>query len=122
MYVLLDRFIKWLYGYLYVRLKGNSPERFLNLCNAKEIRLWNIEKTEYGYGFMISVQDFKNLHPVVRKTKTRPYIIKRKGFPFHIRRIKPRKGLWMGGLLFFALIYFLSTFIYTFFLYYIIHF
>ena len=108
---LLERFVKWLYGYLYVRIKGNSPERFINLCNAKDISIWNIEKTENGYGFMIRADEFRHLRPIVRKTKTRPYIIKRKGFPFHIKRIKSRKGLWMGGFLFFALIYLMSTFI-----------
>ena len=108
---MLECFVKWLYGYLYVRIKGNSPERFINLCNAKDISLWNIEKTENGYGFMIGVHEFRYLLPIARKTKTRPYIIKRKGFPFYIKRIKPRRGLWMGGLLFFALIYLMSTFI-----------
>ena len=108
---MLECFVKWLYGYLYVRIKGNSPERFINLCNVKDISLWNIEKTESGYGFMMGVHDFRYLLPIARKTKTRPYIIKRKGFPFYIKRIKPRKGLWMGGLLFFLMIYFLSTFI-----------
>ncbi len=103
--------MKWLYGYLYVRLRGNSPERFLNLCNARAIPLWDIEKTEKGYGFCISAEEFKRLIPVAHKTKTRPYIIKRNGLPFYIKRIKPRKGLWIGGLLFFAVIYLLSSFI-----------
>ncbi len=108
---MLERFVKWLLGYLYVRIRGNSPERFINLCSAREIQLWDIEKTEKGYGFHICVNDFKRLPSVARKTKTRPYIIKRIGYPFLVQKIKPRRGLWAGGILFFVLIYVLASFI-----------
>lgn len=109
--ILLERFVKWLYGYLYVRIKGNSPERFINLCSARKIQIWNIKKTEKGYEFNISIDDFKRLPSIAKKTKTRPYIINRMGFPFLIKQIKPRKGLWTGGILFFVLLYVLSSYI-----------
>lgn len=108
---MLERFVKWLLGYLVIGIKGTSTERFLNLCHAREIMLWDVMRAENEYHCKISIQEFKCLRPIVRKTKTRPYIIKRKGFPFHIKRIKARKGLWVGGLLFFVLVYFLSSFV-----------
>ncbi len=109
--ILLERFIKWLYGYLYVKIKGNFPERFLNLCSARNIQIWNIQKTENGYQFCICIKDFKKLSFIARKTKTRPYIIKRMGFPFYVNKIKKRQGFLIGGIVFFVLLYSLSSFI-----------
>ncbi len=109
--ILLERFVKWLYGYLYVKIKGNFPERFLNLCSTRNIQIWNVQKTEKGYEFCISIKDFKKLSFIARKTKTRPYITKRIGFPFYVNKIKRRQGFWIGGILFFILLYSLSSFI-----------
>lgn len=108
---MLDRFVKWFMGYLYIRISGNSPERFINLCHTRGILLWNIKKTPKGYDFMLQIQEFKKLPSVARKTKTRPYIVKRIGFPFYVKRIRQRKGLLAGTALFFVLIYVLSAFI-----------
>ena len=73
---MLECFVKWLYGYLYVRIKGNSPERFINLCNAKDISLWNIEKTENGYGFMIGVHEFRHILGELEKIATHYGVIR----------------------------------------------
>ena len=108
---MLEQFTNWLFGYLVIGIKGVSTERFLNLCHARDIVIWDVMGTANHYQCKITIQGFRSLRPIVRKTKTRPYIIKRKGFPFHIRQIKRRNGLWMGGLLFFAIIYMLSCFI-----------
>ncbi|HEX3078467.1 MAG TPA: sporulation protein YqfD, partial [Lachnospiraceae bacterium] len=72
---MLIKLIKWFRGYLLVTIKGYSPERFINLCSAKNILIWNLMQTKEGYEFNISVQGFKQLRQVVRKTKTRPFII-----------------------------------------------
>lgn len=109
--ILLERFIKWLYGYLYVKIKGNFPERFLNLCSARNIQIWNVQKTENGYQFCIRIKDFKKLSFIARKTKTRLYIIKRIGFPFYVNKMKLRQGFLIGGIIFFVLLYSLSSFI-----------
>ena len=108
---MLERFIKWICGYLYVIIKGKFPERFLNLCSARNISIWNVKKTEQGYEFCISIKEFKKLPLIARKTKTRPYIIKRVGFPFYINKIKKRQGFWIGSICFFILLYSLSSFI-----------
>lgn len=108
---MLDYFIKWYYGYLFVRIKGNSPERFINLCRSRDVLIWNIKKCDGGYEFLIPVEHFKELRYIAKKTKTRPYIRRRKGFPFYIKKIWKRKGLCVGVTAFFFLLYFLSTFI-----------
>lgn len=110
---MLKRFVTWCLGYVYVIIYGYFPERFLNLCNARKIKLWNVKRTEKGYVLSLSVKDYKKLRPIVRKTKTRPRILKKKGLPFVLKRLRPRVGLWAGALLFAVLIYGYSQFIWS---------
>lgn len=105
---MIIKFIKWFQGYLFVVIKGYSPERFINLCSARNILLWNIRKTHKGYEFNISVKGFKQLKPIIRKTRTRPFVQKKVGLPFLFFRYKKRKGFFIGILLFFLVIYILS--------------
>lgn len=59
--------IKYFKGYVYVRLSGYAPERFLNLCGSHDILIWNLKSTEDGYEFCISVAGFKQLRPILKK-------------------------------------------------------
>lgn len=108
---MLKKFLLWLQGYLYVKIYGFSPERFLNLCNSKGIGIWNLHKLEDGYIFHVRVRDYLQLKPIVRKTKTMPYVKKRVGLPFFLKRIRKRKGYVIGVLLFIVLLFNLSLFI-----------
>lgn len=68
--------IKYFKGYVYVRLSGYAPERFLNLCGSRDILIWNLKSIADGYEFCISVAGFKQLRPILKKTRTHIRIIK----------------------------------------------
>lgn len=106
-------FMKWGKGYVQVELKGLAPERFLNLCRTRNIYIWNITCEERNYRFCISAGDYFSLKPIIRKTKTRPVIKQRHGFPFLAAHWKKRKGFLFGAVLFFALIFLLSRLIWS---------
>ena len=108
---MLIRFLRWFFGYLRIEIKGYSPERFINLCSNNNILIWDLKKTSTGYELYISVKGFKKLKPIVKKTKTRPYIIKRYGFPFLIMGFKKRIFFFIGVFLCFVLLYIMSLFI-----------
>lgn len=108
---MLIRLIKWFRGYLLVTIRGYSPERFINLCSSKNILIWNLKQVDKGYEFFISVKGFRNLRPIVKKTRTRPIIRKRYGLPFLLQRYKKRKFFAAGILLFVILLYSFSLFI-----------
>lgn len=105
--------IKYFKGYVYVRLNGYAPERFLNLCGSHDILIWNLKSTEDGYTFYISVAGFKQLRPILKKTKTRIRIQKKYGMPFKLYHYRKRKIFALGMLLFAGLIYYLSGFIWN---------
>ena len=80
--------IKYTRGYVYVRLTGYAPERFLNLCGNRGILIWNLKPCEEGYEFCISINGFRRLKPILKKTKTTIHILKRKGLPFELYRYR----------------------------------
>ena len=63
--------IRWIKGYVRIRVWGYSPERFMNLCTNAGILLWDIAGFEQYYEMNISVTDFFSIRKIVRKTKIR---------------------------------------------------
>lgn len=98
-------------GYLRVKLTGYSPERFLNLCNARGIVLWDLTYQDDGYVFWMTLGGFLRIRPLVRKSQVRLRILERDGLPFFLRRNKKRVGFAAGALVCTVSLYLLSLFI-----------
>ncbi|MBR5248403.1 MAG: sporulation protein YqfD [Lachnospiraceae bacterium] len=92
-------FLKYIKGYVRIRIWGLSPERFMNLCSNRDILLWNIEKDEDIYTMCISLKAFYQLRPIARKTGTRVVILQRVGLPFFVPVILSRKIFCLGLIL-----------------------
>lgn len=103
--------IKFLKGYVKIRLSGYSPERFLNLCSHHHILIWNLENHGNEYEMCVSIQGFRQLKSIVKKTKTRLVILERHGLPFFLHKYRKRKGYFLGIGICVAIIYILSLFI-----------
>lgn len=91
--------LKYLKGYVCIRVTGFSPERFMNLCSNRNILLWNIRKEQDAYYMCISIEGFYQLRPIVRKTGTKAAIVKRCGLPFFMPVLWKRKVFILGFLL-----------------------
>ena len=90
--------IRYLKGYLAIKVFGFSPERFMNLCSHHKIFLWDVENHGGYYTMKISLQGFYRLKGITRKTGTRVVITKRYGLPFLSRKMWKRR-IFMLGLL-----------------------
>lgn len=88
--------LKYIKGYVRIKIWGFAPERFLNLCSNKNILLWDIVKDKDVYYMNISLSGFRNLRSIARKTKTRVVILKRYGLPFLLPKIFSRKFFCLG--------------------------
>ena len=72
-------------GYVRIELWGYSPERFLNLCSAREIEIWDIRCNADGrYECCMLLRDFRQIRPLVRKAGVRLSIRARAGLPFFL--------------------------------------
>lgn len=110
---MLIRLLKYLRGYVKVRLEGYSPERLLNLCNANNILLWDVENQGNAYEMYVSIKDYKKLRPFVRKTRTKIILLEKHGLPFFLYRFRKRKMFFTGLILCIAAIYVLSLFVWN---------
>ncbi len=91
--------LKYIRGYLRIRVSGFSPERFMNLCSNKDILLWDIVQQDGGYTMCISLHSFYKLKAIVRKTGTKVVILERCGLPFFMFHMRRRKVFVVGLIL-----------------------
>lgn len=108
---MLVHLMKFIRGYLKIRLYGFSPERFINLCSKHSIFIWGLENRDNQYELYLSVIDFKKLKPILKKTNTKLKIMERHGLPFFLHKYRKRKMFFGGIVLFAIIIYILSLFI-----------
>ncbi len=92
----MARLLRFITGFLQLKVWGFSAERFLNLCAQRGIPLWNVESLAEGIIFCMPLQDFWNLRPLVRKTGVRVAIQKKNGLPFFVKRHRKR-WIFPGG-------------------------
>lgn len=100
-------------GYLRIRLVGFSPERFLNLCMANQIIIWDLRYREGGYQFLVTVKDYRKVKPLVKKAQVHLRIIGRYGLPFFLHRNRRRKLYAAGIGAFFLILFLMSRFIWN---------
>ena len=93
------RLINWLNGYLRIRISGPAVERFMNLCGKRNLLLWEVCRHEGYCEMYISLQAFRQLRPIVRKTHIKVVILQRVGLPFFVSNLSKRK-VFLFGLIF----------------------
>lgn len=103
----------YLRGYVIIRVSGFSVERFVNLAALRGIYIWDIKPNKNAVVMRVSPQGFKGLKECARKTKCHYKIMDRRGLPFLIDRCKHRKVYTAGVFFFVAVLYVLSSFIWT---------
>lgn len=97
-------------GYMIIYAEGFFCERFLNICMRRGIYLWNVRRMgENRICACISIQGFREIRQVARKTRTHITVSRRYGLPFLLHRYRKRKTVLVGIALFFVLLWYLST-------------
>lgn len=94
----------FLFGFLRIRLEGNSPERFLNMCVFHHLNIWGLRPAKDGnaYELYLMLSGYDKLKMITEKTNTYARVLGRYGLPCYIRRYKGRTWLLLG--LFFCMI------------------
>ena len=105
--------LRYLQGYLKIRVTGYSPERFLNLCKNKKIDVWGLESAYNAYVMYIKISGFRKLKPILKKTRTKVAIEERMGLPFFFYRYRKRKLFFLGSILCLLFIYSMTFFIWN---------
>ncbi|MBQ8799357.1 MAG: sporulation protein YqfD [Lachnospiraceae bacterium] len=111
----MKRLMDFFSGTVFVELKGTSPERFFNVCRSRKIPLYEIgtRVTEKGtvYVAKMKVKDYIRVKHVARKAHCIPYIRKRIGLPFFVKKHRRRIVFFAGGIYFFWMMWLLSRYV-----------
>jgi similar to stage IV sporulation protein len=98
-------------GAVKIKVQGENQERFINLCISKQMQLWGVRKLEDSLFIWLSLHDFFHIRGAVRKAKVKVLVVDSYGLPFFFKRLKRRKILLYGVIVFFIAIYILSGYI-----------
>ena len=102
-------------GMVFVELCGSSPERFFNVCRSRKIPLYEIstQVTDKGtvYVAKMKLKDYFRVRHAAKKAHCIPYVRKRIGLPFFIKKYRNRIAFFAGGIYCFWMIWLLSRFV-----------
>ena len=109
-----NKLLEYVTGYVDIVIEGYYIEQFINICNTRQINLWNIKKENSIKVFAsIYIKDFKKLKQICKKTKCKIKIQNKKGLPFVVKKYKKRKFFFIFLLLIILTIILLSNFIWN---------
>lgn len=110
--MLILRLWNYIRGYVIIIVEGYFLEKFINICSHRQLRLWNVKWQKNSRVIMtMSIQDFRMLRPIAKRTKCRVHILKKKGLPFIIYRYKSRKAFVFGWAICVIVFFLISSFV-----------
>ena len=99
-------------GKILIEAKSQMPEKFLNLLWKNGVLIYKVNKIDINtIELIINLKYYSVVEAVAKKTLTKVKIKKRWGVSFIILKTKKRRTLVIGALLFFGVLYFLSSYI-----------
>lgn len=111
---MLLRLWNYLHGYVIIIVEGFFVEKFINICMHRQIKLWDIRAQRKGLMTMrMNVNSFKLIRPIARKARCKVRLLKKNGLPFVVNKYRRRKAFFVGAVLFFVLLYILTSFIWS---------
>lgn len=109
-----SKLVQYVSGYVDIVIEGYYIERFINICNSKQILLWNLKRdNSITLHASISIKDFKSLRSICKKTKCKLKIKNKKGLPFTLKKYRKRKIFLILLLVIIITIIVLSNFIWN---------
>ncbi len=84
--------LSYILGYLEIKVEGYYIERFINICNNKNILLWNVKRDRNTIMCArVRINEFKKLKNIAKTTKCKVEINRKRGLPFFLNKYKKRK-------------------------------
>jgi len=106
--------VNYALGFVDIVVEGYYIERFINICAAKGIFLWNLKRDKATILYArVGKEDFKRLKQVCRKTGCKMKINHKRGLPFILHQYKKRKIFASLLIVIFCVIVSLSNFVWN---------
>ena len=109
--------IRFVRGFMVIRLDGDYMERFFNMCRMHNIDLWGIRKEKEQEKDICMCEayaaDFFKMPPLLKKTGTKVHVVKKKGLPFYFPFIKKRIIFFVGVIICLALLNYVTDYVWA---------
>lgn len=101
--------IKYILGYINIKVEGYFVEKFINKCINEGIFFWNIKRQKSTIAYInVGKKDFKKLCKISKETKCKVKLLEKKGLPFLINRYRKRK-IFLILIILISLLLFISS-------------
>lgn len=101
-------------GKIAIEIVVVNPERLLNIFWTNGIKVLNVRKVNIAtLRLEIEYIDYKNVVDIVDRVGGKVKVLSGRGFIFLLGRLKKRISLVVGAVMFIAMLYFLSTYIWV---------
>jgi similar to stage IV sporulation protein len=110
--VSFQRFWSWLAGFLVIRIEGEAIEKFINMAASRGIYLWDIMRLDSNTMVArVRLSGLRPLRHIRRRVGCRFCILDKQGLPFYLWKMRRRKLLTTGAILFVGTLYALASFV-----------
>ena len=106
--MLIYKILHFMTGTVEFTADNGFTERFINLCTALEIPLWNVRRHGNRLYGCTSAGGYRKIRIPARKSGMKVRIFKKSGLPFFIFRHRDRTGLLIGFAVMFVALFLLS--------------
>lgn len=104
-------FWRYFFGFLKIEIEGENSAQFINCASTYGVRFWNLYWKNGAIYCNVFSKNFIKLFNIRHKKHCKIKIVKKYGLFNKIKKHKNRAGLYLGLVLFFAIICFLNNFI-----------
>ena len=88
--------LKYILGYINIKIEGYSVEKLINICIKNGMLLWNIKRSKSTIVYAnVGVKEFREIVRIAKKNGCKIKIINKKGLPFLLHRYKKRKIIFI---------------------------
>ena len=105
------KIIRWILGYIVFKIEPEDSQFFVNLVSKSKINIWDIKKINRILYAKINSKEYVDLSTLLERNDIELDIVEKIGLPFFYKEHKDRKGIILGFFLFFAILNFLSLFV-----------
>ncbi len=103
---MFKKIFKFQSGYVIIEIVGKNKERFVNMCLANKLDIWNVTPVESGLVLNIKNADFVKIRRLVRKSSVKVRILEKHGAGVFFKKHRYRVMVPVTGVL--VCIYFLA--------------
>ena len=112
--MLIKILFNYIIGYIRISIEGYYIERFINICRNNKITIWNLKRDEnVKLELNVGIKDLRKLKKILKQTKCKMKILRKRGLPFLFNKYKKRKIFFAFLILIVMLLAISSNFIWN---------